>query len=156
MITYTEGKTRFNYRVAGVTLSAGKILLQRLEQDGFWVLPGGRCELLENSATALRREYAEELGVLPTIVRPLWLVENFFVYDDLSFHELPMIYKTDLPRDSVPYSLEEFSGKETAVRLRFKWFPLDEVGSITLYPSFLRKRLDPLPERLEHIIHHET
>lgn len=156
MITYTEGKTRFNYRVAGVTLFEGKILLQRLERDDFWALPGGRCELLENSADALRREYAEELGALPTIERPLWLVENFFVYNGLSFHELSMIYKTDLPRDSAPCSLEEFAGKETAVRLRFKWFPLDGIGSITLYPSFLQKRLDPLPDRLDHIIHHAT
>ena len=52
----------FNYRVAGIALSEGRLLLHTSDRDDFWSLPGGRCEFGETSAEALVREMREELG----------------------------------------------------------------------------------------------
>ncbi len=69
---------RFHYRVAGVATHDGRVLLHRSENDDFWSLPGGRTQHSESAAAALRREMREELGAEVTVVRLLWVVENFF------------------------------------------------------------------------------
>ena len=42
MISFETGAGRFNYGVAGVALTANRVLLHRREGDDFWTLPGGR------------------------------------------------------------------------------------------------------------------
>jgi 8-oxo-dGTP pyrophosphatase MutT (NUDIX family) len=56
MITFTRGDLRFNYRITGVAICDGKVLLQKPVVDGFWFLPGGRAELQETAEETLRRE----------------------------------------------------------------------------------------------------
>ena len=47
VINFTEDGKRFNYRVVGVALHNGRVLLHKNETEHFWSLPGGRGELLE-------------------------------------------------------------------------------------------------------------
>src|SRR5690348_17531423 len=88
MITFEREHIRFNYRIAGVTIRDGKVLVQQPERGGFCFLPGGRAELLESASETLRREMQEELHVDATIGRLLWIVENFFAFEGRDFHEL--------------------------------------------------------------------
>ena len=62
MILFESEGVRFNLRVGGVALSESKALLQYTELDTFWVVPGGRVEMMEPATDALKREIAEELG----------------------------------------------------------------------------------------------
>jgi len=48
---------------------------------------------------------------------------------------------------------EAFVGNEEGLKLIFKWHPLDEMEEIPLYPTFLRKRLNSIPQITEHIVH---
>jgi hypothetical protein len=58
------------------------------------------------------------------------------------------------PPDSRLYGKSEaFVGDEEGLRLIFKWHPLDELEKITLYPTFLRKGLNSIPQITEHIVH---
>lgn len=54
--------------VAGAVMRSGRLLLARRtyppEVAGRWELPGGKAEPGEHAAAALRRELAEELGVV--------------------------------------------------------------------------------------------
>ncbi|HKV58574.1 MAG TPA: NUDIX domain-containing protein, partial [Ktedonobacteraceae bacterium] len=74
MITFDRGNLRFSYRVTGVAIRDGKVLLQKPVEGGFCFLPGGRAELQESAGETLRREMQEELHVDVTVGRLLWVV----------------------------------------------------------------------------------
>ena len=65
MITAQLGGGRFYYRVAGVLLDSDRVLLHRAIGDPNWVLPGGRCEFMEESTDCLRREMREVCDLAP-------------------------------------------------------------------------------------------
>lgn len=157
MITFEEGKVRFNYRVVGIALNGNRVLIHRAEKDDFWSLPGGRVKLLETSKDTLKREMREELGVEIHVERLIWIVENFFEYEDKSYHELALYFLMTFPHDSHLYGKSEpFVGGEEGIKLIFKWHQLDELEKISLYPAFLQKALKSIPEVTEHIVHTDS
>lgn len=154
MITFTRDDRRFNLRVAGVALEEGRVLLHQFEGEDFWALPGGRGELLEPAEETLRREMREELSLDVDVVRLLWLVENFFEYEGLRFHELGLYFLMQTPPGwRFRASLAPFAGQEGHLRLTFRWFSLDELDQVVVLPSFLPAALRELPEGVQHIVH---
>jgi ADP-ribose pyrophosphatase YjhB (NUDIX family) len=154
LITFTQDGIRFTYRIVGVAMDRGRVLLHRAETDGFWALPGGRGELLETAATTLRREMCEELGVEVEVGRLLWVVENFFRYAGADYHELALYFLMNPPMDwPRRWQSEPFDGQEGHLRLVFRWFPLAALEAVPLYPTFLRQALQALPAMPEHVVH---
>jgi ADP-ribose pyrophosphatase YjhB (NUDIX family) len=145
---------QLNYRVAGVCIERGHVLLHTEDRDDFWVLPGGRPRLHETSRDALAREMDEELGVRVAVERLLWVVENVFTYRGRRLHELALYYAMSLPEDS-PYRDvgTDFSGHEGETTLHYRWFPIDGLGNANLRPTFLETALSELPETPRHIVH---
>src|SRR5689334_20866446 len=97
MIRFDQGNYRFNYRVVGVAIHDGRVLLHQGEGESFWTLPGGRAELGESAEQTLQREMREELEIEIEIVRLLWVVENFFRFDQKNYHELSLYFLMRLP-----------------------------------------------------------
>ena len=161
MIFFDRGVRRFSHRVVGVCVDDGHVLLHRAESDDFWSLPGGRVELMEPSAAALRREFREELGVDVAIRRLLWVVENFFGTAPAEVHELGLYYLVALvDRPDLGDKLASIHGIEdvgpaVSAPLIFRWFPLDALSSLRLYPTFLREGLRSLPETIQHVVHRD-
>lgn len=64
-VDFVKDDYRFNARASAIILNEkkDKILLFKVE-DGrdYFLLPGGRIELYEDSLTAIKREVMEELG----------------------------------------------------------------------------------------------
>lgn len=155
MITFREGRHTFVYRVVGIALDGGRVLLHKVEGQDFWSLPGGRGEFLETSADTLRREMREELDCAVRVERLVWVVENFYADDTRSYHELGFYYQMTLPPDSPlgqgdgPFARRELTGEP----LIFRWFPLAKVGHLPLYPTFLRSGLQALPGTVTHVVH---
>jgi ADP-ribose pyrophosphatase YjhB (NUDIX family) len=143
-----------NYRVAGVCVHDGHVLLHREEKDDFWVTPGGRPHLYEPSRDALIREMDEEIATRVEVLRLLWVVENFFEYAGEQWHEIAFYYQMSLPEDS-PYRDVgvDFTGREGSVKLLFRWFRIDEIERVRIYPTFLRTALGAIPNSPAHIIH---
>jgi 8-oxo-dGTP pyrophosphatase MutT (NUDIX family) len=147
---------RFNFRIAGVCLHEGHVLLQsEKDNDRFWTLPGGHVELHENSESTLKRELMGELGHESHIERLLWIVENFFPLAGRNYHELLLIYRVLLPELEYLGTNRTFSNTDGGVDIFFKWFPIERVGELPLYPIFLRKALHSLPAQTEHVLNRE-
>ena len=158
VIRFDQGRCRFNYRVVGVAIHDEMVLLHRAGSEPFWSLPGGRAEMGEAAEDTIRREMHEELSTDVEVRRLLWLVENFFDYDGLSYHELALYFLIRFPPGSRPLTQRAFEATDGDTRLQFKWFPLDEevLSGLPLLPSFLTSSLSALPASMTHIVHRDV
>lgn len=156
MITFDKGNLRFTYRVAGVAIRDGKVLVQQPVEGGYCFLPGGRAELQEPARETLRREMQEELHVDVTVGKLLWVVENFFEHGGKSFHELGLYFSMIFPDDSpVIDTSKTFSVQEGHHEYVFQWRELDDLSTVPVYPSFLQTALQSLPDGTEHIVQND-
>lgn len=140
----------FNYRVAGVWIQNGCVLLHKNVNDGHWALPGGRVAVMEESNNAVQREFQEELGVEIKVDRFLWSSENFFIFNGKNYHEIGFYYLISSITEK-DFKLESFFGLE-GKRLIYKWVPIAELHGISIYPEFLKEGLQELPKHSQHII----
>jgi 8-oxo-dGTP pyrophosphatase MutT (NUDIX family) len=155
MITLDAGQDHFSYRVAGLAVDDGHVLLHTATHESFWTLPGGHAELGEDSAATLAREMAEEMALEVEVGRLVFVVENFFGYGGRDCHELLFIHEMNLPagfsraRDQTVHRLSEGT-----YELEFCWQAAEEenLSRIGLLPAFLRQRLSVLPAGTEHIV----
>ncbi len=160
--TYGEDE-HFKLRVCAIAFNEGKVLIHRAEKDDFWALPGGHVEMMEPTDVTLKREMKEELGTDVEINRLVWIGENFFDDRGYRFHEVCFYYLIDISEDSEILKIDEsFYGEEDEyefmgdkIKLIFKWYPIDELDELRLYPSFLREELKDMPESTEHIVHED-
>ncbi len=152
--TFRTSQGAFNYRVAAIIRRGDKLLAMREEEIGNWYLPGGRVKLHEPLEDALCREVREELALSARVIRPLWLVENFYRMDtqgekDVPFHELCVYFLVELSTDALPEG-ETFSQKDSdGVWHQYRWLSREDLQRELLYPSFLRYEWPHLPESLE-------
>lgn len=128
----------FNFRVAGIAVINNKILLHKTTEDNFWSLPGGRVEFFEHSKQTLLREIIEETSY-PVLVHDLcWVVESFFEYNHKNYHELGFYYRMefiDLPTQ------EDFTLTEPDTEFLFRWFDLEELSDLKIYPEIVNSEL---------------
>ncbi len=137
----------FNYRVAGVAVLNGKVLLHKTPSDNFWTLPGGRCELFEFSKDTLQREMQEETGMDAEAGEMLWVSENFFLYNGDKYHEIGFYFEMDIK--NLP-NQNDFLGAEGEDELLFHWHDVNELHSIRVYPEFLAEALAKSPLEKGH------
>ena len=151
--------TNFGFRVAGILLKNNKILLQSDNLIDFWTLPGGSVKLFESSEEALKREFLEEMDIEIEIVRFLWVVENTFAFDNIKSHGIGFDFIVKPVEWQNKLDLDEFSGieKDFAIegtryenvknlKLKFRWFDLSELDSITIKPKIYHQALKNIPK----------
>ena len=110
--------------------------------------------MFEASSDTIVREMEEEISTRIKVLRLLWVVENFFEYFGKRLHEIAFYYQMKLPEDSPFRNVGvDFTGQEGEITLLFHWFPIDQIDTVRLYPTFLRTALKALPDSPVHIIH---
>ena len=113
--------------------------------------------MLETAQDAIRREMREELGTEVRVERLLWVLENFFEHEGVACHELGFYFLIDLgPGFEHCGPDEPFEGEEEGLGLVFRWFPVDRLPEVRLYPTFLRDALQNLPDHIEHVVHRDA
>ena len=153
MLTLDDGGARFTYRVAGVAVQDGQVLLQYApDEGGFWFLPGGRVEMGEPAAVALLREMQEELGVTVEVGRLLWVVEDFYEFLGTPHHALALVFAITVPAERAP-AKGSFVAMEGDQAIPCVWQPLAEAARLPIYPSFLREALTDLPQTPRHVVY---
>lgn len=130
----------FNYRVAGILIEKGNLLIHRSKKETHWSLPGGRVKLGEDARTSLKREMLEELALEAEASKHLWTVENFFTYNEKQIHEVGLYFEMKAEQPLPFHDGEEFTVEE-AERLVFKWVPLEKLNEYVLYPEMVKNKL---------------
>ena len=132
----------FKFRVSGVIIKDGKVLLVEMDDAGFYCLPGGHVELGETTEEAMIREMKEETTKDTYIKKYLGNIENFFVNKhNVSIHEIAFYYLMDFKDDDINDLSRVENDEGTLVKLKFKWFDLKELDSVNIKPVFLKEIL---------------
>lgn len=154
MITFKPDEIRFTFRVGGILIQHEHVLCQLASKEDFWFLPGGRAEMGESASVTLLREMQEELGVHMNIERLLYVVENFFIDPDDSWHEFGLYFLMTAPAGSYFYqSLDPIQRvDEVGNHLHFDWLPIAHLEELLLYPLCFQKALKEIPEHTVHIV----
>ena len=115
--------------------------MRTTEHPAFHRPLGGSVELGERSVDAVVREVREELGA--TLVEPelLGVLENVFVIDRETGHEVVFVYGGRLAEpDVVPADGRTFMDLE--VEGWVEWRPLDGDDALPLFPDGLQELID--------------
>ncbi|MGG3280099.1 NUDIX hydrolase [Paenibacillus solani] len=158
MITFERDHNKFNFRVAGIAIHNNRILLHTTEKDDFWNLPGGRVEFNESTDQTIIREIKEELDIEVQMNKLLFVNEDFFDYEDKHYHEIGFYYLIDFPEGHEVVKKDgEFKGIEDNGKLIFKWFSLDELKGLNVYPEILKTELMKWKDqnKIQHFIVHQ-
>ncbi len=149
-ITFRAESGVFNYRACAVIIHHDAILAMRDERSPYYYLPGGRVQLHETAEAAVLREIQEELGVIATIVRPLWLNQGFFKEEVSAetYHELCLYYLADVTETDLLSRGTSFVCHDGGKELQFEWLPFDALKSTYFYPLFLKEKIFNLPDTL--------
>jgi ADP-ribose pyrophosphatase YjhB (NUDIX family) len=146
----------FSYRVGGILIRDGKVLLQRTTDDPGYAIPGGHVNFGEVSEKALIREFKEEIAadILPT--RLLWIGENFFSIGEKDCHQLCLYYlvalcdESQFPANEIFYALDAI--EREPCKLIFSWVRLNDLEKIELYPITIKEKLINLSDQIEHYV----
>jgi len=148
----------FSYRVAGICVQNGKVLLQTTTDDPAFAFPGGHVEFGETHAETLIREFREEIGAEIQVGDLKWVAEVFFPWGNKPCHQICLYYLVELADDTIPRE-GIFRGKEQMegrkFDLEFHWVSLTEAKDYELYPTNCRNLLGKLEEGMQHFIYKE-
>lgn len=125
-----------NVRVAGIMERKGAILVNQFKGSDFWFLPGGRVAAGETFQEALARELREELHFDFEIGPFCFMCENFFTYEEKSFHEICVFFSVPWSKDFDTHG--EQLETDDAV---YRWVDRRELSNSNIQPEFLKKRL---------------
>ncbi len=155
-ILFSTERGVFSYRVGGVLLKNGQILLQR-DKEGSYATVGGHVMFGETVAQALVREFEEEVHLQIRPERLLAVQENFFSWQNKPWHQIHFYYRVSpleghLPdTECLPCYREDGTVRDD---LEMVWVPLKEVSSLEVYPQELPQLLTK-PEAIQHFISRE-
>ena len=138
-IEIVSNNIKFKYRVSGILLKDNKILVCKINNNEFYCLPGGHVELLEDSQSAMLREFKEETLIDAKVEKLLFMTENFFKSGKYDCHEIGMYYLLSADNVSIEDFTREEHERDGITHLSFKWIDVDNLEN--LKPEFLKNNL---------------
>ena len=147
----------FSYRVAGLLLHNGKVLLQRPQNDTAYAIPGGHVALGETNEETLVREFKEEINVDIKVDKLKWVGELFFPWGDKPCHQICLFYNVLLTNNkTIPgafWGTEKL--EDTSFKLKFSWIDIKDIETIELYPIEAKKYIVEGICQVEHFVYKE-
>ena len=148
----------FSYRVAGICVRDGRVLLQKPSNDPAYAFPGGHAAFGETNEETLVREFREETGAEVRVGELEWVAEIFFPWGDKPCHQICLYYAVELLSEGV-LSDEHSIGTERlegrSFELEFHWVPISEMGKIEVYPTNAPELMKKLGEGVQHFVYKE-
>jgi len=157
-IGFVSGEYRFSYRIAGIVVQNGCVLLQKPEDDDGYAFPGGQAAFGETNEETLVREFREEIGAGVSVKALRWAEEVFFRWNERKCQQICLYYECALTGNDVPME-GEFMGIEDRgpgkSRIRFYWIPLERLPQIKVYPSKAGELLKTINQGVHHFVTRE-
>ena len=151
-ILYKTEDWVFSYRVAGICVRNGKVLLQKPLNDTAYAFPGGHSAFGETNEETLIREFKEEIGADISVGELKWVAEIFFPWGSKPCHQICLYYMVDGDISDT----DRFLGiEERGVPLEFCWVPLEQVQNLEVYPVETPQLLQKLHEGVQHFVYKE-
>ena len=146
----------FKFRVCGIIKQNDKFLIQKIEGNNFYCLPGGHVEIGEDSVMAAKRELKEEIGVDCKNERLFAVIENLYNHKQKKFHELGFYYlvEPEKPLQTNNFIVNEID-KGVPKRLEYIWVDLEQLKKEDFRPKILKECFKNLDGKLHHYIFHE-
>ena len=115
-ILFKEKDWVFSYRVAGICVQNGNVLLQKPTNDTAFAFPGGHVEFGETNEETLIREFKEEIGADIRVKELKWVAEIFFPWGNKPCHQICLYYLVDIlnaeiPKDGMLLATEHLEGR---------------------------------------------
>lgn len=158
-ILFKTGDWVFSYRVAGICVQDGKVLLQTTTgEDRSFAFPGGHVDFGETNAQTLVREFREEIGADISVGELKWVAEVFFPWGNKPCHQICLYYlveilNPEIPRDGCFLAKEHLEGR--SFDLEFHWVPIEDVEKLEVYPTQTPALLQKLDEGVQHFVYQE-
>jgi len=112
----TSQNNNFGICVRAVIQQNGKILVCKEKGKNYYFLPGGHLEFGEKAQETLFRELKEELNVSLKKCKFIGVVENVYVEDSKTYHEINLVFETEVDKiftqsqeDHIEFLLVEIS-----------------------------------------------
>ena len=132
------GNVKLNIRVGAILEYNGKILVEKNKTVDFGVIPGGRIRTMECGKEALIREIKEELQIdlSKENFELISLLENYFEFDNKTYHEIYFVYKAVLSNDyGVNNGYENIDNNDS----NFYWYTKEEFENQNILPAILKE-----------------
>ncbi|MGI6621193.1 MAG: NUDIX hydrolase [Bacillota bacterium] len=162
-IFFEQDNYIFSYRVAGILIRDGKVLLQKPVDDDGYAFPGGHVELGETNEETLIREFREEISADIKVDGLRWVAEMFFPWSGKSFHQICLYYdvslldESQLPHDR--FLVTDIRGDQS-FQLEFAWLSISEIEKAKVYPGnageLLRDLLKDPASGVRHLVYRES
>ena len=148
----------FSYRVAGICVQNGNVLLQKPTNDTAYAFPGGHVEFGETNAETLAREFREEIGAEIRVGELKWTAELFFPWGSKPYHQICLYYMVEIldpeiPKEGMFMAAEHIEGRD--FDLEYHWVPIEDVGDLEVYPTQAPELLRKLRDGVQHFVYRE-
>jgi len=145
----------FSYRVGGILIHDGKILLQKPKNDDYAII-GGHIALFETTEETLVREFKEEIHADIAVQKLIAVGEIFFPWGKRPCHQIALYYLAELkdpsqiPLDGVFHGYDDLDNER--IDLDFCWLPLEELQNIKVYPEELIPHILSGSDEIYHFV----
>ena len=148
----------FSYRVAGICVENGKVLLQKPTNDTAYAFPGGHVEFGETNGETLIREFKEEIGADIQVGELKWVAEVFFPWGSRPCHQICLYYRVkllnpEIPRDGMFLASERMEGRN--FDLEYHWVSLEDMAKLEVYPTQTPELMKRLQDGVQHFVYNE-
>lgn len=157
-ILYRTEDFVFSYRVAGICIQNGLVLLQKPTNGNDFAFPGGHVAFGETHEQTLVREFKEEIGADVRVGSLAWVGELFFPWGERTCHQICLYYQVelqspDIPREGFFPAEERIEGR--SFQLEFHWVPLEKLSEVEVYPTNAPELLQKAGEGVQHFLYRE-
>lgn len=128
-----------NIRTAMCMIHNNKLLTHRNINSDHYAIPGGRIQIGEDSAKALKREVMEEMGKEIELIGYVTTIENFFEMNGKKYHEIEFVHLAEFKNEEdkkIEETIKNIEGKEY---LQYEWVDINKIDEYPIMPKAIKQ-----------------